>query len=265
MVCSTVFNDNFMFYSFDNLLLLCNKTFNLSENYGTHLKAEAKNKKMDIIMNMILLYHVVWCIQNESISFYGLPVLYNEIKQCKSPLYPFNNESIQETPLRWWGSAEAFNHKFKIYIPDFIALIKCAVNKVFSPVNMIHADKLIRACRSAKLMLYDPDIIKRQRNQLQSVMYIYCSVGGLMVLVASLGNLFTFIIAVRKKMRQTSVGMYLALLAFFDTVFIYSQLLPQIINVFVEDGKHIAFPHKYVIFFSRRISAVALMVCAVLL
>ena len=103
--------DQIMFFSFHNLLKLCKKTEEVAESYRFIGDWNEKPRAIHFQFMAAVMYHIVWCVQNESLPFKGLPISYQEIMTCQSPLIPFNNETLQGTSLEWWGKAETLKMK----------------------------------------------------------------------------------------------------------------------------------------------------------
>ena len=119
---------------------------------GVSVKPEIKNMFSEIITTAAL-YHIVWCAQNESLRFLGLPISYPELESCTFPLFPFNNESIQGTKVEWWGTPASIKYKMTILVPLLVDILKCAEKKAFGPDDMSHlAGNILRACEATERM-----------------------------------------------------------------------------------------------------------------
>ena len=249
------FDKEFMLFSFDNLLKLCERTKQVVETIrfdgGVSVKPEMKNM-FSVIMTTYALYHIVWCVQNESLSFNGLPISYPELKSCKSPLFPFNNESIQGTKVEWWGTPASIKYKMKLLVSLLVDILKCAEKKVFGPDDMSHPDNILRACEATKRMeIIQAAKVKntfqrmnRSKKQLNTMKPFYICVGLLALILGSLGNFLIIVTAVRRKLRQTSTGIYLFCLSIIDIVFLYMRITPQL-HIFLK-GRRIWFTGNFV-------------------
>ena len=235
------FTSDFMLFSFDNLLKLCEKTKQVAETFrfdrsGVSVKLDMKNK-YTVILRTILLYHIIWCVQNESLHFNGLPIYDSEVKSCTSPLYPFNNAPIQGTKVEWWGTPDSLKYSMNLLVYIIVDILKCAEKKVFGPDDMSHPYNILRACEATKRTeLLDSVEVKRklqrkdrEGKRLNAMRPAYICVGLLALIVGSLGNFLTLVIAMRKRMRQTSTGIYLSFLSILDTVFLYVRIIPQLL------------------------------------
>ena len=237
-----------MYFSFQNLLKYCKITEDVAESYSVIGGGPDKPPKFVLHFYTAMLYHIVWCVQNESLPFKGLPISYQEVKSCQSPLNLLNKKTIQGTRLEWWGSSESIGTAFRLLSSTFMDLIKCARKKIFQPDDMISPDSILGACGKIthpNLVLEMTDseqlqkainVNKARNNQYRLVKPIYVSLGVIVLLFGSLCNLFTCVIALRKKLRQTSTGIYMFSLAIIDTFFLYVRIVPQILT-FVVDRK----------------------------
>ena len=294
--------DQIHFFSFDNILKLCEKTKEIAENYIFIGSWPNKPRTLSVeIRTVTVLYHIVWCVQNESLPFVGLPMYYRELISCQSPLIPFNNETIQGTNLKWWGSVKALVYELHMTSSTFIELLKCAKKKIFKPDDMINPDRIFITCRKSQKN-YIEKYKKRKEarlNQERMSKPIYICLGVILLLFGTIGNLITCVIGVRKKMRQTSIGIYMSSLAIIDTLWLYMRIIPQIL-IFLEGNKvfqttfeckmfpffliyvdyltawlRLCFtlermvaatlPYVYRLYFSRRVTFIILLACSVFL
>ena len=84
----------------------------------------------------------------------------------------------------------------------------------------------------------------RLKKQLSVMKPVYICVGLLALIVGILGNILTLVVAVRRKLRQTSTGIYLSYLAIIDILFLYIRIIPQLFVVF--NGRRIGFTGAFV-------------------
>ena len=298
--------EQILFVSFHNILTLCKKTKAFAENYSLIDNWPNRPRTLLVKLNPIVLYHFIWCVQNESLPFRGLPMYSRELMSCQSPLNPFNNETIQSTNLKWWGTPEALGMTLNIVSSTLMELFKCAKRKMFEPDDMIHPVSILSACRkidSRRIAFVSSEQLTNARadrnNRERMLKPIYICLGVIVLLFGSLGNLITCVISLRKKMRQTSSGLYLSSLAIIDTLFLYIQIVPQIViflkgnivlvDIFIcktlpffvnyidylsawlrlcftiERTVAVTLPYIYRVYFSRRITVFILLACCVIL
>ena len=233
------FHGQFMFFSFDNMLKLCQKTEEVAESFtfdGITSEKPRIEMMLSIIMTSLTFYHMIWCIQNESLSLKGLPISYQEFKSCKSPVFPFNNESIQGTNAAWWATPAALTYPMAFWVSTVIDILKCAQEKVFGDADLYHPDKVFKACEATdhieitNTLEVQKDLRKwtKFKKQLSTMRPVYICLGLIALILGSLGNFLTFIIGVRRTMRQTSTGIYVSFLAIIDIVFLYIRIIPQL-------------------------------------
>ena len=233
-----------MFLSFYNILKHCSRTEEFADIYGFNGGGPDKPPMLILVIPTVALYHIIWCVQNESLPFKGLPMYPDDLRSCQSPLIPFNKEAIQGSINEWWGSSESLRYKFRILGNIFINLLNCAKNNIFISNDMINPDSMISACN--KIM--DPGrpieiVDAKQRRNVEKTSInlgrmfkpIYICLGVITLLFGSLGNLITCVIALRAKIRKTSSGIYMSALAIIDTVFLYIRIIPQILVFFKVD------------------------------
>ena len=233
------FHGQFMFFSFENMLKLCQRTEEVAESFtfdGITSEKPRIEMMLSIIMTSLTFYHMIWCIQNESLSLKGLPISYQEFKSCKSPVFPFNNESIQGTNAAWWATPAALTYPMAFWVSTVIDILKCAQEKVFGDADLYHPDKVFKACEATdhieitNTLEVQKDLRKwtKFKKQLSTMRPVYICLGIFALILGSLGNFLTFIIGVRRTMRQTSTGIYVSFLAIIDIVFLYIRIIPQL-------------------------------------
>ena len=135
-----------MLFSFDYLLKLCKETEEVAGTFKFDFSASVKpHDKMVLTVNIMLptFFQIVWCVQNESIPLKGWPILHQELRSRKSPLYPFNNESFQGTSLEWWGTPGVLYDTIQIAVLQVIDILKCAEKKVIGIDDMSHPDSIL--------------------------------------------------------------------------------------------------------------------------
>ena len=118
--------------------------------------------------------------------------------------------------------------------------------KIFKPDDMINFDSITGACskiskQPINLITYiqfeKTEITRKNRlRMLQELKPIYIRSGILLLLVGSLGTLITCVVALRKKMRQTSSGIYLSLYAIIDTLFLCVRIIPNVLTFLKGDS-----------------------------
>ena len=238
--------DQIMFFSFHNLLKLCKKTEEVAESYRFIGDWNEKPRTIHFQFMAAVLYHIVWCVQNESLPFKGLPISYQEIMTCQSPLIPFNNKTLQEKSLEWWGRSDTLKMKVAFSFSLLMELLYCAKKKIFKPGDMINFDSITGAC--SKISKHPMNLItykqfkktkntwKKRLRMLKKLKPIYICLGMILLLVGSLGNLITCVVALRKKMRQTSSGIYLSLFAIIDTLFLCVRIIPNVLTFLKGDS-----------------------------
>ena len=298
--------EQIMFFSFHNLMKHCTRTEDVANKYDFLGGGPDEPPIFLVKVVTVALYHIFWCVQNETLSFKGLPMSYEELLTCKSPMIPFNKEAIQGTSLEWWSSSNSLGKIFRMSISIFIDLIKCARRKIFKPRDMIHPDSMISACtkisnRSIEIVSSKEvrDAHKARKTQESMLKPIYICLGVIILLFGGLGNLLTCVIALRKKMRKTSSGLYLSSLAIIDTLFLYIRIITQILAFLIgnfeivstftckmypffvhyvdylsawlrlcftiERTVAVTLPYVYHVYFSRRISLIISLACSLIL
>ena len=119
----------------------------------------------------------------------------------------------------------------------FIAFLKCTRKRLIKTDDMIHPDRIFGACAKINNRPIEiGDCIKireghkARRNQVRMVKPIYICLGVIILLFKSLGDLTTWVIALRQKMQKTSNGMYMSASAIVDPLFLYIRIIPQIVH-----------------------------------
>ena len=125
-------------------------------------------------------------------------------------------------------------------------LLYCTKKKIFKPGDMINFDSITGVC--SKISKHPINLItykqvkktkntwKKRSRMLEKLKHIYICFGMILLLVGSLGNLITCVVALRKKMRQTSSGIYLSLFAIIDTLFLCVRIIPNVLTFLKGDS-----------------------------
>ena len=241
------FDEDFMFFLFGNLLKRCQRTTQRADTFIytgiTSAKPQKSREKLHVHFPTALLYHMVWCIQNNSLLLKGLPMFPQELSSCKSPLIPFNNESTQETHIAWWKTPAFKDYRMLLLVTAVVDILKCAERMIFGPDEMSHPNKIMSACEKTEdksivqdgiiqNMLQKEEKFKKQERDIKPV---YICFGFIPLVLGSIGNVLTFVIGMRKEMRQASTGIYLSYLAIVDLLFIYLRVIPQL-YIFLGNG-----------------------------
>ena len=231
-----------MYFSFYKLLELCRRTIEVSEKYRFITGGPNKAHIFYVMVYTPALYHIVWCVQNGSLPFRGLPISSRDLSSCESPLFPFNNETIQGSTIVWWRSLESLRTELRMVGSMFIDLIKCAKENIFITADLINSRSIIEACGK----ITNPNLVLEMKShqQLQQVINankardrqyrmikpIYVTLGIITFLFGCLGNLIIGVIALGQTMRHTSSGIYMFSFAIIDTFFMCIRIIPQILS-----------------------------------
>ena len=138
--------EQIMYFSFHNLVKHCVKTEKVADNYDFIGGGPDKPPMSYVRISVVGLFHIVWCVQRDSLPFKGLPISYQELLSCQSPLIPVNKGDIHSNSLEWWASSKSVGKQITSPSSIFFDLIKCARNKLFVPDDMTNTKRMFDAC-----------------------------------------------------------------------------------------------------------------------